>query len=189
MKVTIYGGGNSKQYTPEQIEKCEKLGKFLGERKATVLTGACRGYPFYVGKACVQNGGTVYGYTPAKNKKEHIESYQFPMDGVTKLVYAKKKYRTQAEAFMRREVTVASNTEVGVFLGGSWGTFTELILSFAVQSTMILVEEFEGAVKAFDDVYKFFAARDINPVVHNGATIIKVKNVDEAIQKLIELKV
>jgi hypothetical protein len=50
------------------------------------------------------------------------------------------------------------------------------------------VDDFEGAVKAFEDAYEFFGKRDINPAVHNGAKIIRVKNVDGAIAEMIQLR-
>jgi len=107
---------------------------------------------------------------------------------VTKMVYVKSTFPTMAEAFMRRSLDMTPFSDVVVALGGSWGTFGELYFSFMFKRTIILVEEFEGAVKAFEDAYEFFGKRDVNPNVHNGAKIIRVKSVDECIEALIKLK-
>ncbi|MDR0462565.1 MAG: hypothetical protein LBG88_04560 [Christensenellaceae bacterium] len=189
MKITVYGGTNNKEYTPKQMQACEKLGEYLGKSGATVLTGACRGFPYYVGKAAIKHGAKVLGYTPGMNLDEHIKVYDFPTDGVTDLVYPKVKYPTMSESFLRRSMDMTPFSDVVIAMGGSWGTFGELLMSFMLKRTIILIEEFEGAVKAFEDAYDFFGARDINPAVHNGAKIIKVKTVDECIQKMSKLKV
>jgi hypothetical protein len=187
-KVTVFGGTNNKNYSEHEQSECEKLGAFLGSIGADVLTGACGGFPYFVGKAAAENGSRVYGYTPAMDLAEHVDVYKFPTDGVTDLIYNDVKSATMAENFMKRSIDMTPFSDVVVALGGSWGTFFELLLSFWYKKTIILVEDFEGAVKAFDDVYKFFGERDINPDVHFGPTIIRVKNIDEAIQKIVELK-
>ena len=188
MKITVYGGTNNKVYTDHQKAECEKLGKFLGEKGMEVLTGACRGYPYFVGKAAIKYGcKQVIGYTPAQTLEEHIEKFNFPTDGVTDLVFTETLYKTQAEAFIRRSMDMTPFSDIVIALGGSWGTFSELILSFMLRRTIILVTEFEGAVEAFNQAYEFFGAREINPVVHEGAKIIKVKTVDDAIQEMAKL--
>jgi len=188
MKVTVYGGTNNKQYTPEQMAASDKLGSFLASVGAEVLTGACGGFPYFVGRAAAKSGGKVYGYTPARNLKEHIEKYQFPTDGVTDLVYNKAQAATLAENFMKRSIDMTPFSDVVIALGGSWGTYFELLLSFMFKRTIILVEEFEGAVKAFENTHAYFGARDINPAVHLGAKIIRVKTVDEAIAAIKKLQ-
>lgn len=187
MKVTVYGGTNNKTYTPRQIELCERLGRHLGEMHADVLTGACRGYPYYVGKAAIKYGSKVFGYTPAMNLDEHVNVYKFPTDGVTDLVFSKTVYDTHSESFLRRSMEMTPFSDVVIAMGGSWGTFSELIMSFMLKRTIILVEEFDGAVRAFEKAYKFFGKREINPEVHNGAKIIRVKTVDDAISEMSKL--
>jgi len=186
-RLIVYGSTNNKTYTPEQLEKCEELGKFLGQKGIEVLTGSCYGYPYYVGKAVIKHGGHVTGYSPAINIEEHKTLYKFPTDGVSELVFNKVKYPTESESFLRRQVEQISFSDVAIALGGSWGTFCELILSFFAKHTIILVEEFEGAVKAFNDVHAFFGSRDVNPQVHHGGKIIRVKTVDEAISEMSKL--
>jgi predicted Rossmann-fold nucleotide-binding protein len=187
MKITVYGGTNNKSYSPEQIAECEKLGKFLGKIHAEVLTGACRGFPYYVGRAAVLGGAKVTGYSPAINLDEHVKRYEFPVDGCTDIVFTTQVFPTMSESFMRRSFDMTPFADVVIALGGSWGTFAELILSFMYKRTIILVEEFEGAVKAFENAFEFFGARDINPAVHNGAKIIRVKTIDNAIEQVLKL--
>jgi len=188
MKIIVYGSTNKECYqSKKQQDDCEKLGKYLGENGVQVLTGACYGYPYYVGKAVIKHGGHVTGYSPAINIEEHKSLYKFPTDGVSELVFNKVKYPTESESFLRRQVEQVSFSDVAIALGGSWGTFCELILSFFAKHTIILVEEFEGAVKAFTDVHEFFGKRDVNPQVHHGGKIIRVKTVDEAIKEMAKL--
>ena len=184
MKITIYGGTNNKNYTPFEKAECEKLGKFLGSCGAEVLTGACGGFPYFVGAAAVKSGGRVFGYSPALNLTEHIKKYKFPTDGVTDLVFNADQSAVMSENFMKRSIDMTPFSDVVVALGGSWGTYFEILLSFLFKRTIILVEQFEGAVSAFENTYDFFGSRDTNPEVHKGAQIIRVKNIDEAIETI-----
>ena len=188
MKVTVYGGTNNKHYTSAQKSACDKLGKYLGSIKADVLTGACRGFPYFVGKTAAQHGSRVYGYSPALDLQEHIDRYKFPTDGVTDLVFSKTKYDMAAESFMQRSIEMTPFSDVVIAMGGSWGTYFELLLSFFYKRTIVLVEEFGGAVEAFNNTYDFFGSRDVNEEVHFGANIIRVKNVAEAIKTIESLR-
>jgi predicted Rossmann-fold nucleotide-binding protein len=182
MNITVYGGTNNKVYTPAQIAACDKLGAFLGREKMTILTGACKGYPYYVGRAAIKAGAKVIGYTPAVDLAEHTGLYEFLTDGVTDLVFTKEKYGTMSESFMRRSMDMTPFADVVVAMGGSWGTFSELVMSFMAKRTIILIDEFEGAVKACQDAYDFFGSRDVNPNVHGGAKIIHARDIDDAIK-------
>ena len=189
MKVTVYGGTNNAAYTKREQSECAKLGAWLGKHRAHVLTGACKGFPYFVGKAAIAAGSRVTGYTPAVDIKEHTDTYGFLTDGVTDLVFCDRRYGSMSENFMRRSFDMTPFSDVVIALGGSWGTFSELIMSFMLRRTIILVDEFEGAVRAFEEAYEFFGKREINPMVHNGAKIIRVKTVDEAIQEMAKLNI
>lgn len=193
IKITVFGGTNNKNYTEKEISACQKLGKYMGSIQAHVLTGACGGFPFFVGESAILNGARVFGFTPATNIKEHIDVYGFPLQGVSDMVYAKQRTNpqtgeavevSQSESFMLRSIEMTPFSDVVIALGGSWGTFFELLLSFFYHKTIILIEEFEGAVKAFHNAYEYFGKRDTNPKVHLGSKIIRVKNVDAAIDEL-----
>lgn len=184
MKVSVFGGTNNKNYTKREEEECKKLGVYLGTNKDEVLTGGCGGYPYFVGKAAVDNGSRVWGYSPALTEDEHVNTYGYPIDGVTDMLFKGDATVTRAESLLKRMQDMVPFAPVCVALGGSWGTYYELILAFWYKKTIILVEEFGAAVEAFSNTYEFFGKRDINPDVHYGPTIIKVKNIDGAIAEL-----
>ncbi|MCL2570129.1 MAG: hypothetical protein FWE16_02890 [Firmicutes bacterium] len=184
MRVAVYGGTNSKEYTKKDMDESQKLGRFLATKGVEVVTGACLGFPYFVGKEVVQNGGKVIGFSPAKDEAEHIERYKFLLDGCSYIRYMENPGETQAQNFTRRGVDLTENSDLVVAIGGSWGTYTELLFSFIYKRPIILIEEFGGAVEAFANTWKFFNERDYNPEVHYGSRIIRVKTVDEAIEVL-----
>ena len=184
MKITVYGGTNNKHYSEQEIAACADLGKFLAEHKIEILTGACGGYPYYVGRGAVQAGGKVIGYTPAKDLAEHLERYHFVTDGVSDLVFNENILPTNSENFLKRSMDMTPYSDVVVALGGSWGTFSELLFSFFAKKKMIIVDEFAGAGQIFDTVNDYFRNRDNNPDVQEGAEIIHVKDL-AALKKMI----
>jgi len=188
MKVTVYGGTNNKEYTKQEMECSHKLGKYLAGIGAEILTGACRGFPQFVGQEAIKHGGKVIGYSPALNEKDHVEKYGFPLDAVTHMEYIKKDGVNQADNFLTRSWEMTPYSDVVIALGGSWGTYTELLFSFWYKKTIILVKGFGGACEAFHNTWTFFDERCINPAVHHGANIILVDNVEQAIEQIEKLR-
>ena len=189
MKITVYGGTNNKSYTKKEQDCSEKLGKYLGSIKAEILTGACRGFPEFVGRSAIKHGAKkVVGYSPAKDAQDHVQNYQFPLDAVTHMEYKKQEGMGQADNFINRSWDMSKFSDIVVALGGSWGTFTELIFSFWYKKIIILVRGFGGATEAFYDTWKFFDSRDTNPAVHLGSKIILVDTVDDAIVEIEKLR-
>jgi len=184
MKVTIYGGTNNKEYTKAEIACSERLGTYLASRGAQILTGACRGFPRYVGRAAIAGGSTVIGYSPGIDEKDHIERFKFPLDGCTKIEFIGRDGMHMADNFLKRSMDMNDYADICIALGGSWGTYTELLISFWYKKTIILVKGFGGAVEQFYNTYKFFDERETNPAVHQGAEIIVVDSVDEVISIL-----
>ena len=188
MKVIVFGGTNNQKYKANEVACSERLGEYLADIGAEVLTGACDGFPRFVGRAAVKKGGKVTGYSPALNEKEHVEKYKFPLDGVSHMEYIKEDECTQAGNFIQRSYEMTPFSDIVIALGGSWGTYIEVIFSLFFKKTIILIEEFGGAVEAFNNTYKFFDERDFNPVVHLGAKIIRVAKVDDAITAIESLR-
>ncbi|MCL2756346.1 MAG: hypothetical protein FWE45_04850 [Firmicutes bacterium] len=188
MRVTVYGGTNNVVYSEQEMACSHKLGRYLASIGAEILTGACRGFPQFVGQEAVKHGAKVVGYSPALNERDHVEKYQFPLDGVSHMEYIKIDGVNQADNFLRRSWDMNEFSDVAVALGGSWGTYTELLFSFWYKKTIILVKGFGGACEAFHSTWKFFDERDNNPAVHQGSTIIIVENVEEAISELEKLR-
>lgn len=177
MKITVYGGTNNHSYSADEVAECENLGKWMAEHGFEILTGACRGYPYYVGRGAVQVGGRVIGYTPGVNLDEHVKRYQFPTDGVSELVYNDRDAATNSENFLKRSMEMTPYSDVVVALGGSWGTFSELLFSFFAKKRIVIVESFQGAGPIFKTTFDYFKSRDYNPDVQNGAELIFVKDI------------
>ncbi len=187
MKITVYGGTNNKFYSEQEIKACADLGKFLAENKFEILTGACMGYPYFVGRGAVQAGGKVIGYTPAEDLQEHLGKYQFVTDGVSDLVFNENILPTKSENFLKRSMDMTPYSDVVIAMGGSWGTFSELLFSFFAKKKIIIVDEFKGAGEIFDTVDTYFRNRDNNPDVVNGAEIIHVKDLTALKKMLLQM--
>jgi len=188
MKVTVYGGTNNTEYTAVEKEDCERLGAFLAKNGIEILTGACYGFPYYVGRAAVLAGGSVIGYSPALDLKEHVDKYKFPTDGTTKLEFIEKKGETKADNFLRRSMDMTAFSDVVIAMGGSWGTYSELIFSLFYKKTIILIDKYDGATRAFWQTWNLFDRLPNNPHVHQGAKIFVVKDIDEACEVVLKQK-
>jgi len=183
-KVTVYGGLRMAGLSEFELGEANKLGKFLGERKIEILTGACIGFPQFVGREAIKYGSKVVGYSPALNLDEHVNKYKFPTDGTTHLEFIKEDGANKAANFLQRSMDMNVFSDIVIAMGGSWGTYVELLFSFFGKKTIILIEGLGGAAEQFHRTFEFFDANDHNPDVHRGPTIIRCKDVDGAIAEL-----
>jgi len=180
-------GGGYKVLSTKELADCEKLGKYLAGSGYEIQTGGGTGYPYAVGKAAVQSGARVFGRSPAISQAEHIEKFHFKMDGCTDYIYVTKKFDTPAEGLIARMQDMQPFSDLVIAMGGTWGTLYELTLSLYFRKTIILITGFKGATKVFRDAHRYFGKGNFNPVIHQGAKIITVKTVDEAIQEMAKL--
>ena len=187
MKVTVFGGTWTSSWTDEELEESNQLGRWLGERKIEILTGACRGFPRFVGREALALGSKVIGFSPALNEKEHVEKYDFPLDGCTHIEYIKQDGPFKADNFLRRSLDMIPFSDVVIALSGSWGTYIELLFAFFAKKTIVLIENFGGATEAFYGTWRYFDERPNNSDVHLGAKLIRCKNVAAAIKELEKL--
>ena len=83
MKIAICG---SSSITNEEIaKKAFEIGKEIAKSNILLLTGAGKGYPYEAVKGAASINGKVLGFSPAKNKEEHISRYSFPTENFTKI--------------------------------------------------------------------------------------------------------
>ena len=141
------------------ISKCYELGEWISANKLITITGACPGISYYVAKASLKNGGEVIGYSPGRNLEEHINSFNFPSEGFSKLKFVKEKYEIN-EVYFRRSLDVIHMADIVISIDGGRGTMSELFLATFFAKKIICVSFSGGATKEYIKIYKHL--KDIN---------------------------
>ncbi len=145
MKVAIYGSSEGSSQTA--IHSAREIGKFLAEKKHTVITGACRGLPFEAALAAFSNGGQVVGYSPAINEEEHVTKYSDPTECFTELIFIPSDYEyatNEKACYKYRNIRSAINCDKAIIIGGRYGTFDEFILAYEFGKEIGVMENTGG---------------------------------------------
>ncbi len=108
---------------PEILRKVHILGREIGKRHYTLVTGACPGLPHEAAKGAKSAGGVVIGISPALNFQEHVEKYKSPVRGYDALVYT-------GSGLMGREIENIRTCDVVIFARGRSGTLGEFAIAY-----------------------------------------------------------
>jgi|ETNmetMinimDraft_2_1059921.scaffolds.fasta_scaffold65836_1 uncharacterized protein (TIGR00725 family) len=116
MKIAIIGQGKNTKHEIE--EKAKELGREVARNKCVLVTGGCLGYPFAAVKGALAEKGKTIAISPAKDKKEHVDVYGFPLEQ-SEIAYT-------GLGIPGRNKEVVLNGDVVIAVGGSFGTLNEL---------------------------------------------------------------
>lgn len=185
MKCAIIGASSiSSDMTSKQIEQLEFLGKWLAEHKVELLTGACDGVPYIVGKACVQEGGIVKGFSPAVDLNDHIKQYKHPVDGCTSLVFLESDNTNINTRFLIRSIPLIAEADVILCISGNWGTLNEVTVGIISGKKHIVLTEFGGISEMLVELYESIR-RECN--YNYGEVVCFAENVESVCLELLRI--
>lgn len=127
IKVGIFGSGILNQ--DKTISLARDLGKELGKKKVTIITGGCSGLPYQVAFEAHKFGSKIIGYSPVRNLKEQREFT--PVDDLSiysKLIYISEDFEYKANRKVSqkyRNVLSTAACDAGIIISGRWGTLNE----------------------------------------------------------------
>lgn len=121
-KICVSGAAETGHCAPDALEKAKILGEEIARRGAILVNGATTGFPFWAAIGAKEAGGFTIGISPASSEKEHIETYQLPVDYADIIVYTGFGYSGR-NLFLTR---AADAVIVGC---GRWGTINEFTIA------------------------------------------------------------
>lgn len=87
LKICIAGGGDTDHCGLESFEKGEALGIAIAKRGDVILNAASHGFSAWASQGASRAGGHSIGFSPAKDKLEHVEMFELPIDGAETIIY------------------------------------------------------------------------------------------------------
>lgn len=121
MKIAVCGSGLGEN--KDILEKAKEIGKEIAKTSNILLTGGCGGYPYSAVRGAVLENGAVVGYSPAKDKDEHVSSYGFPFEEDVEYVFTGK-------GIPGRNIPLVDDADSVIILDGQIGTLNEFTLAF-----------------------------------------------------------
>ena len=121
MKIAVCGSSNNSD--KEIARKAFEIGKELAKNNVLVLTGAGNGYPYEAAKGAFSNNGKVFGVSPAKDEKEHVNNYSFPADTFTEIEYT-------GLGIPGRNFPLVKEADAIIIISGQIGSLNEFTIAF-----------------------------------------------------------
>src|SRR4051812_39090602 len=87
LKLCVSGAAETGHCGIDAYDKAIALGKEIASRGAVTVTGATTGFPLWAAMGAKAAGGFVVGFSPAYNEKEHIESFNLPVEYHDVIIY------------------------------------------------------------------------------------------------------
>jgi hypothetical protein len=123
LKIGISGAAETGHCGVDAYDKALELGREVARRGAVLTTGATTGFPLWVAMGAKEEKGTVIGFSPASSEKEHIESYNLPVEFHDLIVYT-------GFGFPGRDLIFTRSADAMLFGCGRVGTIHEFTISF-----------------------------------------------------------
>lgn len=127
MKIKVGVMGSAAGTLPGSVEasvreRAESLGREIAARDLLLLTGATTGLTYIVGRSARAAGAFHLGISPAANEREHVETYELPLDSCDAIVYT-------GFGLKGRNVVLVRSCDIVLFIGGSMGSLNEFTIA------------------------------------------------------------
>ncbi len=122
-KICVSGAAETGHCGEEAFAVAEELGREIVRQGAVFVDGATTGFPFWAAKGAKQENGIVVGVSPASSKKEHIASYELPVDYHDIIMYT-------GHGYSGRNLLLTRMADAIVVGCGRMGTFNEFTVAF-----------------------------------------------------------
>lgn len=174
-RIGVMGSASRDKPLPnELLLKAREIGKEIAKNGCVLVTGACMGIPQEATIGAAEEGGLIFGFSPATNIKEHLDpplSYPAPV-GSAYLIFTGFGHEG-------RNVLSLRNCDAVIFIAGSAGTLTEFALTYHMGKIIGILEGTGGIADKTSEI-----VRDIDR--NTGAVLIADKDPKNLIGKVIE---
>lgn len=132
-KICVSGAAETDHCGDGAFKTAEELGREIVRHGAVLVEGATTGFPFWAAKGAKEEGGTVIGFSPAVDEREHVEYYKLPLDYHDVIVYTGFDYSGRNLILIRASDAIV----VGC---GRMGTVNEFTIAFEDKKPIGILE-------------------------------------------------
>jgi uncharacterized protein (TIGR00725 family) len=174
IKICVSGAAETSHCGKEAYERAKELGREIVRQKATLLTGATTGFPYWSTIGAKEMNGTSIGISPAASEEEHIHAYKLPTNNMDLIIYT-------GFGFSGRNLMLTRSADAVIFGCGRIGTINEFTIAFEDRKPIGVLE---GGWSA-DEVIKMIIEKGNRPTNN----IVFDKDPKKLVEKVISLVV
>ncbi|MES2203033.1 MAG: hypothetical protein V4474_01780 [Patescibacteria group bacterium] len=133
IKLAVSGAAETGHCGIDAYDKGIALGQEIAKIGAVLVNGATTGFPLWTAMGAKQAGGFTLGFSPANTEKEHIETYNLPVEYMDVIVYT-------GFGFPGRDLLMTRSSDAVFFGCGRIGTIHEFTIAFEDKKPMGILE-------------------------------------------------
>lgn len=133
LKLCVSGAAETGHCGIDAYDKGIELGREIARHNSILVTGATTGFPLWSAMGAKEEGGFTLGFSPANSEKEHIETYNLPIEYMDVVVYT-------GFGFPGRDLILTRSSDAVFFGCGRIGTIHEFTISFEDQKPIGILE-------------------------------------------------
>ena len=133
LKFGVSGAAETGHCGIDAYDKGLALGREIAKYSAILITGATTGFPLWAAMGAKEAGGFVLGFSPASTEKEHIETFNLPVEYHDVIVYT-------GFGYPGRDLILTRSSDAVFFGCGRIGTIHEVTISFEDQKPIGIYE-------------------------------------------------
>lgn len=133
IKLCVSGAAETGHCGIDAYDKGVELGRQIAKHGAIVVSGATTGFPLWSAMGAKEAGGISIGFSPASNEKEHVESYNLPIEYMDVIVYT-------GFGYPGRDLILTRASDAVFFGCGRIGTIHEFTIAFEDKKPMGILE-------------------------------------------------
>lgn len=146
MKIAICGA-SLPPFDQSILKKAYEIGKEIAVSNHVLRFGGCWGYPYEAAKGAFENKGEVIAISPAKNRQEHINNYQFPTQNFTEIYYT-------GLGIPGRNLPLIIESDAAIIISGQIGTLNEFTIAFYHKKPIGILEGSGGITNIIKKIAK-----------------------------------
>jgi uncharacterized protein (TIGR00725 family) len=132
-KFCVSGAAETGHCGIDAYDRGIALGKEIANHGAILVTGATTGFPLWAAMGAKQAGGFTLGFSPASSEKEHIETFNLPVEYMDVIVYT-------GFGYPGRDLILTRSSDAVFFGCGRIGTIHEFTISFEDKKPIGIME-------------------------------------------------
>lgn len=122
-KICVSGAAETNHCSPDALDKAKELGREIARENLILVNGATTGFPLWAAMGAKEEKGWVIGISPAFSEKEHILSYNLPIDYTDMIIYT-------GSGYSGRNLILTRASDAVIIGCGRMGTLNEFTIAF-----------------------------------------------------------
>lgn len=158
LKFCVSGAAETGHCSADALDKAKELGREIARRGAILVNGATTGFPYWASIGAKEENGFTIGISPAESEREHVESYQLPIDYMDMIVYT-------GFGYSGRNLLLTRSSDAVIVGCGRIGTLNEFTIAFEDGKPIGVLTDTGGTTDMLEEIVQISNRAKDNPKV------------------------